>query len=43
MKVWSEKLKKAGYDGRISLECTWGKDPAAEWMEAVPLVRKLFS
>ena len=43
MKVWSEKLKKAGYDGRISLECTWGKDPAAEWMESVPLVRKVFS
>ncbi len=30
LSAWAEKLKKTGYDGRISLECTWGGDFAAE-------------
>lgn len=43
LRIWSEKLKKARYGGRISLECTWGRDPAAEWNVSVPLVRSIFS
>ncbi len=42
LKIWKGKLQKAGYDGRISLECRWDRDIAAEWKEAVPLVRKVF-
>lgn len=30
LSAWAEKLKSTGYDGRISLECTWGGDFAAE-------------
>lgn len=41
LKVWADKLKNAGYDGRVSLECRW-VDFDKEVKIAAPLLRDIF-
>ena len=39
--LWADKLRRVGYDGRISLECSWGDDYPAELAQAMEIM-KLF-
>ena len=40
--VWAEKLRSAGYDGRITAECAWGGDFDGEAARASSVIRKYF-
>ncbi len=42
LQKWAEKLKKAGYDRRISLECRWSADFESDLITAASLLKEIF-
>lgn len=42
IKIWADKLRGAGYDGRISLECRWGADFGKELKTAAAVLNDVF-
>ena len=42
LKLWAEKLKASGYDGRVSLECIWGDDFGGEAKTAAKILKEIF-